>query len=294
MADPQQLRDALRLAARVSGAPAERVFCDRTGQLRVEAGPDALTPAQREELDLLAEAVASLRGDPGDRSFPAYAGRLVTALDPALVSLADAAAGLATASRGSAAEDGHLGRYVERIEAGVTRLLDLVHGLEEYVMAGQPPRPEKVDPGAVLDELRPGLAAVEGPAGARLSVRAEQVLADRAGFRLLLRHLLDNALRYHRGPAATVTVRVGAGAGGSWTMTVADDGPGIPAGDRDRLLAPMERLDRDSALPGLGLGLATCTRVAAAHGGRLRLQERSGGGTAAWVRVPRRPVVAGG
>ena len=50
------------------------------------------------------------------------------------------------------------------------------------------------------------------------------------------------------------------------------------------MLRPLVRLRKD--VPGAGLGLAVCTRIAAAHGGSLRLDEAPGGGTVAVVTFP--------
>jgi two-component system sensor histidine kinase PrrB len=73
------------------------------------------------------------------------------------------------------------------------------------------------------------------------------------GLRLLVDNLLDNAALHGR-PAGTVRVGV-AGENGTRHVRVEDDGPGVPAGERDRLLEPFARGAAASA-PGSGLGLA--------------------------------------
>jgi two-component system osmolarity sensor histidine kinase EnvZ len=65
-------------------------------------------------------------------------------------------------------------------------------------------------------------------------------------------------------------------------VEVRDRGPGIPAGDAERLKRPFTRLDRSrGAHGGSGLGLAIVERVARAHGGGLELLPREGGGLVA-------------
>jgi signal transduction histidine kinase len=70
-------------------------------------------------------------------------------------------------------------------------------------------------------------------------------------------------------------------------LHVTDNGSGIPAERREEVLRPLFRLRKD--IPGAGLGLAVCTRVASAHGGSLRLDEAPGGGTVATVTFPGLP-----
>jgi two-component system sensor histidine kinase PrrB len=68
-------------------------------------------------------------------------------------------------------------------------------------------------------------------------------------------------------------------------VRVEDDGPGIPAADRGRMLEPFAR--GDGARPdGTGLGLAIVAQQAALHGGELRLGDSPQGGLAVEVRLP--------
>lgn len=61
-------------------------------------------------------------------------------------------------------------------------------------------------------------------------------------------------------------------------VSVADNGRGIDAGDRQRAVEPLVRLNRPGDGPGSGLGLATCRRIATAHGGELLISDTPGGG----------------
>ena len=56
-------------------------------------------------------------------------------------------------------------------------------------------------------------------------------------------------------------------------LRVVDNGSGIPPESREDVLRPLVRLRKD--IPGAGLGLAVCVRIAAAHGGTLRIDERT-------------------
>jgi signal transduction histidine kinase len=103
------------------------------------------------------------------------------------------------------------------------------------------------------------------------------------GLRLVVDNLLENAA-LHGGGRVDVDL---ARENGRWLLRVADDGPGIPAGERERLLEPFAR-GREAAAPGTGLGLAIVAQQVALHGGELRLADSDLGGLAAEVRLPAR------
>ena len=99
----------------------------------------------------------------------------------------------------------------------------------------------------------------------------------------MFRNLLDNAVRYAR---HRVLVTAAAGPEGI-VVEIADDGPGIPAEERERVFGRFVRLDasREQASGSAGLGLAIAREIAAAHGAAIVLTEAPGGGTRAVVTV---------
>jgi signal transduction histidine kinase len=103
-----------------------------------------------------------------------------------------------------------------------------------------------------------------------------ELVADARAFNRVVGNLLSNAVRFARNQ---VTVSWSARDGGV-EFTVADDGPGIPAADRQRVFDPFTRLDlaRDRASGGAGLGLAIVKRIVEAHEGQVRVEETPGGG----------------
>jgi len=87
-------------------------------------------------------------------------------------------------------------------------------------------------------------------------------------------NLLENAVKYGKGPieinAASYPDEV--------MLEVADRGSGIPAGEEARIFEKFQRAGRDGSQGGVGLGLAICRAIATAHGGRIRAENRAGGG----------------
>jgi len=107
------------------------------------------------------------------------------------------------------------------------------------------------------------------------------VTGDRAGLAVLAENLVANAVRYTPGGGA---VRVSAGRDGGFAfLSVADDGPGIPAHERERVFDRFYR-GEGAAGPGSGLGLAIVKDVAERHGASVRLED-GGGGRGLRVRV---------
>jgi two-component system, OmpR family, sensor histidine kinase PrrB len=103
------------------------------------------------------------------------------------------------------------------------------------------------------------------------------------GLRLIVDNLLDNAA-LHGGDRVVLELQDG---DGGWLLRIADDGPGIPPQQRERLLQPFAR--GDTRASGSGLGLAIVAQQVALHGGELRLADSPLGGLAVEVRLPLSP-----
>jgi len=145
-----------------------------------------------------------------------------------------------------------------------TDLAALVQGLQAGCFAGR----------ALVVDLPPDLPTAE---------------ADKTRLTLLLRNLIDNALR-HAGEAARPPELAARWDGTTLTLTVRDHGPGVPPEFLARLAEPFYRTDsaRLRATGGVGLGLYLCRLVAQAHGGSLRF-EAAGPGLRAVVSLPWAP-----
>ena len=95
---------------------------------------------------------------------------------------------------------------------------------------------------------------------------------DRVRMKLLLRNLLDNALRHHDSAAGAVEASTRR-EGDRVVLAVRDHGPGVSPEQLARLTEPFHRADaaRQRSTGGVGLGLHLCRLVAEAHGGTLRI-----------------------
>ena len=110
-------------------------------------------------------------------------------------------------------------------------------------------------------------------------VRFDALLVER-----VLVNLLENASKYT--PAGTA-VRLSAEAvADTLRVTVADDGPGLPPGSEEALFQKFTRGDRESATPGVGLGLAICRAIVESHHGKIDGSNRPGGGASFTFTLP--------
>lgn len=102
-------------------------------------------------------------------------------------------------------------------------------------------------------------------------------------FRRAVENLVRNAVDYAAG--GSVALRRD---GTTVVVSVTDNGPGIPAGDRERLLRPFERGDasRNRGTGGAGLGLSIVRDFAIHHHGTFALSDAPDGGTVATLRLP--------
>lgn len=126
-------------------------------------------------------------------------------------------------------------------------------------------------------------AVARGKSHVALDVQDVEVSIKPNAFRRLISNLLGNAVRY----ADNVKVKGGV-ENRLLTILVDDDGPGIPAENREDAFRPFVRLDNARNLDetGTGLGLAIALDIAHAHGGEIKLDESPSGGLRAMVQIP--------
>jgi two-component system OmpR family sensor kinase len=103
------------------------------------------------------------------------------------------------------------------------------------------------------------------------------VAGDREALRVLVRNLLDNAIRYSpEGGRVDVSVERQGPTPPRAVLVVSDCGPGIPIPERERVFDRFHRVP-GTASPGSGIGLALVRSIAAHHHAHIRLDEGHGG-----------------
>jgi signal transduction histidine kinase len=179
---------------------------------------------------------------------------------------------------------------LQSIRAGVDRVTHLIQQLLDLARVDALPANDGEDIEAV--NLQDVYRSVMLDLGARVAERQVRVAArfdapavrgHRVALSLLLRNLLDNAIRYSP-PGSVVTVEC-ALRGDHVALTVDDAGKGIPAPDRQSAFERFNRLG-ESRANGVGLGLSIVLSVVEMHGARIELLDSPSGGLRVLVSFP--------
>jgi signal transduction histidine kinase len=160
---------------------------------------------------------------------------------------------------------------VDRMERLVSDLLTLARADERELAA----RVDRVSLHKIVLEEAARSVGVGRVRVDTSGVRPVTVLGDPKGLARVVRNLIENAARHAR---SRIEVTLGAD-GDHARLTVADDGPGIPAEAWERVFQRFTRLDESRARDegGAGLGLAIAREIVAAHGGRIGIEDGSSG-----------------
>lgn len=271
----------LRAPSRLRGVLAVRPRSDDTGPLR------ALRPALEAIASLIALAVERLHFAESARQaeIQVAAERLRTSVLSALshdlrtpltslVGLADTLAEKGATSPDEVAETAEIIRnQAQSMHRLLTNLLDMARLQSHAVVLRREWQPFDEVVGSSLRLMRASLAArrigVAVPPGLPL-LHFDAVLIER-----VLCNLLDNALKYSdENDRIELSATL---AGDCVEVAVCNEGRGFPP---ERIAAAFElfvRGDEESAIPGVGLGLAICKAIVAAHGGGIRAENRERG-----------------
>jgi signal transduction histidine kinase len=176
------------------------------------------------------------------------------------------------------------------VQAEIARITRLVDDLLLLAKAEQTEflRVETIDLPEYVSGLWDGMSLLatrrfeigEVPAGA---LRADPDRVAQA-----LRNLISNAIEHTAGEEGVVRLTMDVPRTGWVRVAVEDDGPGIPADQRERVFDRFHRIDaaRDRASGGTGLGLAIARAIAEAHGGRVSAAVGARGGARIELELP--------
>jgi signal transduction histidine kinase len=166
---------------------------------------------------------------------------------------------------------------------GVGRAQELIEAVLVYARVGELSR-EPVALDGVVAEVAEDLRPVLEEAGATLVAgQLPEVDGDPHQLRRVLQNLIGNAVKF-RGegpPRVEVSARRG---DREWVVMVDDDGPGVSPAQATQIFGMFARIDVRSE--GTGIGLAVCRRIVEAHGGRIWVESREGGGSSFRFTLP--------
>ena len=161
-----------------------------------------------------------------------------------------------------------------RMNAMVINLLDMAR-----LEAGAVPMRREWQPleevvGSALAACAPALQG--RPVRVKLADNLPLLLLDAGLFERVLVNLLENAAKYT--PAGTAIELSATATSAAVAIHIDDFGPGVPAGREEALFDKFERGSKESATPGVGLGLAISRAIVQAHAGSIRASSRLGAG----------------
>lgn len=174
----------------------------------------------------------------------------------------------------------------DKMVATIEELAAMLDDILSLARAGQPREtPEPTDLAALLADIVADYQAMARP----VSLAAEGALVTRivrsASLRRAVRNLIDNAVVY----GGSAKVGLSERSDGEATISIDDNGPGIPEAQIADLMEPFARAEqsRNRDTGGSGLGLALAKAIALAEGGRVELVNRREGGLSARIMLPR-------
>jgi PAS domain S-box-containing protein len=165
--------------------------------------------------------------------------------------------------------------YIERMRASAVFMQSLIKDLLELSRVGRvQTEPEKVD----LNEVIGDIASEMQTSNPQVTIQAGDippVTINPVRARQLFANLIGNAVKYAKRPDVRIRVTAEPNSNGLVSLSVADNGPGIPEEYRDRVFGVFERLENSEE--GTGIGLAVCKRIVETNGGQIWIADSDEG-----------------
>jgi signal transduction histidine kinase len=195
-----------------------------------------------------------------------------------------------------AVESGILRKDVESIDKGwqiVSRNLHRINSLVLDMLSYSrqaPPNPVRMSVNAIIREVtelaQPAAREKKVTLTSKLDTTLPEIPVDPDGIHHACLNILNNAIEAVSPLSGKVEVSTRLSAAGNEVcITVADNGPGIPAEDQPKIF---QAFFSTKGQKGTGLGLAAAKKIVEEHGGRITLVSRTGEGTAVVIRLPKK------
>ena len=182
--------------------------------------------------------------------------------------------------------------HMTLLRGRVQRMEALIDGILQYSRAGRVGTDaERVDVAALLREIVELLAP---PADVTIVLGREFPILDteRVPLQQVFLNLIGNAMKYAQREGAVVRVDAVA-TGGTWTFSVADNGPGIAPEYHERIFGIFQTLEPRDKVEGTGIGLSVVKKIVESRGGQVTLESAPGSGATFRFTWPERPTEEG-
>lgn len=204
----------------------------------------------------------------------------------------------ASALKRRTGEQGDLAEQYELIADGRQQIIEVIDNLAHYADStdAAPGKVEKVELNALFEDAVDNLKyLIEASEGRVERADLPVVTGNSIALRAVFQNLIENALKYCGDEPPRIRVsarreRVDAGESGTpiafLCIDFEDHGVGIAPKDQDHVFRFLARGDVKANVPGTGVGLALCRRVAEQHGGTLTVESTVGKGSTFTLRLP--------
>ncbi|MHC5540686.1 sensor histidine kinase, partial [Singulisphaera rosea] len=183
--------------------------------------------------------------------------------------------------------------YVRYLVEAARRMRSLIHGLLNLSRAGRVTGDlSAVNLDDVVEVVKADLAELIRTKGAEIRVPAPlpMIWGDRDRLGQLLANLIGNGLKYNTEPAPWVEIgALSVDPGPQVTIYVKDNGIGIDPQFHAKIFQLFRRLHTREEYEGTGAGLAICTKIVQAHGGRIWVESEPGQGSTFFISLSRPP-----
>jgi signal transduction histidine kinase len=197
--------------------------------------------------------------------------------------------------------DGMLGPVTEKQEGAYMRISESLHtliGLVDKLLSFTTIESRTIPAGGELIKVKEYLGELTLPAAVSGSAKKTELMIDcadesvavrmsRAHLDLIMKNLIENALKFNDKKIARVTVRAGKTAWGV-EISVSDNGCGIPQEEKGKIFKKFYQIEKyfTGNVEGAGLGLSIVKRIAGVYGGQVELISEMGEGSTFIVKLP--------
>lgn len=177
------------------------------------------------------------------------------------------------------------GEHLERLRARIRRMEGLLNGLLEYSRVDSAATaPRSIESAELLEEV---LQSLNVPPGVEIvpKLSVSELTIDVTALQLVLRNLVDNAIKHNDNPTGRVEVHMDRD-GDQLNLVVEDNGPGIDHRYHDEVFRAFRKLRSRDEVEGSGVGLSIVKKTVELQGGSIQVKDAPGSGARFEVRWP--------
>jgi signal transduction histidine kinase len=187
--------------------------------------------------------------------------------------------------------DDEMKSHLNVIKGRVVRMEQLLNALLEYSRADREQgTDEVVDTRELAEELR-HLLCNEHHQRLKISNKLPVLVADRARLKIVLSHLITNAIVHSDKPVVEMELDCFEKYN-AWEFSLKDNGPGIDKAFHERIFVIFQTLNRRDKFDTMGAGLAISKKIIEERGGTIRIESRPGSGACFLFSIPKKSATA--